>query len=357
MDIIVLIFLFMCLYMLRYKKEGFNDNYLSKNSCNALRGICSVTVILHHLSQRINDGKIFKYFGLLGVGYSAVAVFFFISGYGLIKQYLIKGEKYIDGFLYKRMTPIIKSYLIISIVYFILRSYIEDKFILNDFIKSFFNGSPTVYFSWYIIEIIILYIIFFIACKVNKRYKFNIVVISLLFVLGYNFICYTLGYGMQWYATNLTFVFGMLYGIYEKEISKHINKKYYSVLFCNVAIFFIVFVLSDKLFIPNNFLIIKVLLTQLCGLSFSTLIFTITRKLFFKKSIFENIGKISLEVYLLQGIPMFLLRSKVINIKNDVSYVLLTLFITIILSVIFNKTIRLISRNIKKETMNNKIMQ
>lgn len=63
----------------------------------------AVTVVFHHLSQIFKTGIIFPLFRNFGT--ISVAVFFFFSGYGLMKKY-ITDENYKKGFLLRRLTVI-----------------------------------------------------------------------------------------------------------------------------------------------------------------------------------------------------------------------------------------------------------
>lgn len=71
---------------------------------NSLRGVLAILIILHHLSSKI-DILFLKWFHDFGA--PIVSMFFFVSGYGLIKSYLKKGTAYIDGFLAKRLGKIL----------------------------------------------------------------------------------------------------------------------------------------------------------------------------------------------------------------------------------------------------------
>jgi probable poly-beta-1,6-N-acetyl-D-glucosamine export protein len=60
-------------------------NYLSRENTNILKGICAVMVVLHHVCSRTGT---FSEIGLgpiyTAMGYWAVSVFMFVSGYGLM---------------------------------------------------------------------------------------------------------------------------------------------------------------------------------------------------------------------------------------------------------------------------------
>ena len=82
------------------------ENYLSKQNSDCLKGIFAFFVITHHLYQSsnlINGGALAVI--LQALGYLSVAVFFFLSGYGLMYSFIIKGDGYISNFIKKRILP------------------------------------------------------------------------------------------------------------------------------------------------------------------------------------------------------------------------------------------------------------
>ena len=84
------------------KKDEFNDDFLSLEVMKSLRGFAALGVILHHISQEY----FFQEEGVLSVFVNAgaffVSIFFFCSGYGLLKSLDTKKD-YLKGFIRKRI--------------------------------------------------------------------------------------------------------------------------------------------------------------------------------------------------------------------------------------------------------------
>jgi peptidoglycan/LPS O-acetylase OafA/YrhL len=94
-------------------KRGLSKNYaFDVTRTNMLRGVLALLIILHHLSSHLDIPALYYFHDM---GSSVVSMFFFISGYGLIKSYKYKGELYLDGFLTKRLRKILPLYIIFSI--------------------------------------------------------------------------------------------------------------------------------------------------------------------------------------------------------------------------------------------------
>ena len=88
----IILFLFLCIVV--YKAQVVSDGYancLSVEATRSIRGICALIIVLHHLAQEIDTFSpfciVFKPLGFL-----AVTVFFFYSGYGLMKSHQCKAD-------------------------------------------------------------------------------------------------------------------------------------------------------------------------------------------------------------------------------------------------------------------------
>lgn len=86
-----------------------NREALSLQTCNVLKGISILAVFIGHTSKVFTGLFLYKFY--CSIGLFAVSVFFFISGYGLMYAYLDK-ENYRNGFLKKRILPLLICYTI-----------------------------------------------------------------------------------------------------------------------------------------------------------------------------------------------------------------------------------------------------
>lgn len=115
MDIILIIFAGVILISCRFKNE--QGDYLNLAKCNCLRGIMAVAIVLHHMSEKTHGGIAFPQ--LQHIGYLIVAVFFFLSGYGLTVSYSKKGIAYFRGFWRKRIGYLAVVYLLVTALYWV----------------------------------------------------------------------------------------------------------------------------------------------------------------------------------------------------------------------------------------------
>ena len=221
---------------------GWNEEYLSLNVSKMLLGICAVLVVCHHLVQQAdkNDTGMLTFLENFGVGF--VGMFFFFSGFGLYES-LQKKEGYMKGFLKKRLPSVlIPSY--IAILVFVLVELLQNGLKNKKQFPAWLTGwkliNPQM---WYIVEIVILYLIFFLLFRFIKNRK---ICILLLFLCTGLMVAMALLHGHGdgwfqgewWYNTSLLFPFGVLFAAHKDEIT-YFAKRFYIVVLPAVVIGFV----------------------------------------------------------------------------------------------------------------------
>lgn len=173
-----------------------NRNYdlMSKEDTLAFKGILSTIVILHHISQVENNLPIIHYFANFGM--YAVGVFFFISAYGITKQLKLSREKYLSGFLKKRIFKLLLPISIVTIIYIVLNILVFHKsYTINSIINVYKSGSSIINNGWYLNSILVIYLIFYFSFKFFKNIKISYLSFSFL-ILAYIFVLKRIGFGM-----------------------------------------------------------------------------------------------------------------------------------------------------------------
>ncbi|MDN6545697.1 MAG: acyltransferase, partial [Enterococcaceae bacterium] len=145
------------------KNSDYQNHNLSVETTTNLQIIAVFFVILHHLSQILKDyPDSFLSSRLIIAGRLAVGLFFFVSGYGMIKQFRKKGKTYLDSFFKKKSISIFMPFLLAMIVYFIYRNLIGKLNVLTA-MYSLINGNPFVGNGWFTIMILYLYLDFLVS--------------------------------------------------------------------------------------------------------------------------------------------------------------------------------------------------
>ncbi|MBE6049667.1 MAG: acyltransferase [Clostridium sp.] len=325
MDIILIIFFMFVIYGAKFKHNGTYDDYLSKDSTIPLRGIFSVLVIFHHISQRTSSGYIFNTLSYLG--FLNVSVFFVLSGYGLLYQLNCKGDSYLDDFISKRFPSILIPYINVNILYYILRNSLNIRTKVKDLLLGLINGTPIVSFSWYVIALCYFYLSFYLSCKLFKKYTY--ILISVFFcTCFYCIFCYSCNYESWWYNSIFSFLFGLILYVYRTTTKfKRININFYITMFTVLILFICCFSACHLI----NQRLIRLCFQEVSSCLFPLSILLICKKVKINNKCLTYLGTRSYEIYLAQEIPILILRSdKLLFINNDIIYSFLIIVVSLI---------------------------
>ena len=159
---------------------------LSKDASTCLKGLACLLIVLHHWCARLNgigcSNPIIDLISLRG-GITGVAIFFFLSSYGLICSQL----KHRDGFLSflkKRFIKVIIPLLVTNIFWFVVRH--EDKGFVYSLLQIFNIYDLLDPVTWFCNVIIVCYLLFyfsFLPKTVWGRFVCNWVLMAALAVL------------------------------------------------------------------------------------------------------------------------------------------------------------------------------
>ena len=158
-------------------KGNFHEDSTSLEVTKSLRGFAALGVILHHISQeqafQMSAGQ--GHHGELSIfvnaGFFFVAVFFFCSGFGLIKSLDTK-ENYLEGFLKKRVFKAILIPFYVNAVLFAIFG-IAGGYDLPPLrlIAGLLGLALLNYYAWYPVVLTLLYIAFYFIFKNVKNRK------------------------------------------------------------------------------------------------------------------------------------------------------------------------------------------
>ena len=336
MDIFILLIISILLYLLPE-----NNDYLNVKSTSGLKGFLALGIVFHHLSKYVTTGVEFSNFSYMGT--YIVSVFFFLSGYGLYVQNNQK-ENYLDNFLTKRLSRILKPFIVISAIYLIYYYLNGQELTISFFINLFKKGDTLILNGWFVNVIVLMYISFYLTFRIFRNQTMAIIV-NLLLIVVYIIFAIRLEYGFWWYNSSLPFVLGLIWAKNKKCIDSVLSKYY----------FFILVIITGSLFISHQFGFIhwKLHLFDSYSYAFSAnidnLIFTLFSILIVRKIDFSNkyllfLGRISFELYMIHGLVIIAFGKYFVTSKlNDVVFSTLVLMISIFLAWIIHTIINKIS--------------
>lgn len=254
MIVFFFIILIIALWGVSYRNNEYErSQYLSKNSTNAIKGICILLVFLRHGNQYIYESgyeysaigdKIFALTdGLLGQ--LIVVMFLFFSGYGVICSIHKKGKDYVKHIPKRRALTTLINFDVAIVCFIILAIIMGTPLSYKQVLLSFLCWEEVGNSNWYIFVIIACYLSTWIAfslCgyKENKQ-RNNLLAIAITFVilLIVLFSLVKSGKARCWYDTILVYPLGLLYGELKGEIESFINKRhnYIFILLFSIIIF------------------------------------------------------------------------------------------------------------------------
>lgn len=174
-------------------------------SLNSLRGIFALEIVIGHC-VRYESCPLTPLgnFMLISVGY-----FFFVSGYGLARSYHTK-PGYLDSFLKHRIFRLlilaIEALIIVTLIAYISPIDTDFKNIPTD--PLIFAKSALVRTNWYMRELMLLYICFFIVFRFVKKHRVSLLCTFIVIICA---ILYMNGYTRCWFASIICFPMGIVF--------------------------------------------------------------------------------------------------------------------------------------------------
>ncbi len=331
-DLFVFAIVTLLLYHVKPVKpvRAWNEDYLSLETCGAFRGFFALTVIMHHLAQRTGGGVMLHWF--TNIGHLPVAVFFFFSGYGLMKRHITSPEYY-KRFLAKRIPSVLVPYLLVSALCWVFEAANGNvRTVSRIVMDTLRHGSPIVPFSWYILAILWFYGAFWLLMRVFQRH-YGAMIIGMCCLYGlYVLLCRWLGYGEWWYNAACVLVVGMIWAYKESDWISWLKRNYAIAAVVMPVVLCVAMNLSDYERFDQAALVFQ----AVGACSFSVILVLFSLKIMVGNRILGFLGKISLEIYMLQGMVMSFLRSDMIYIQNEFLWCGAVLSLTVALAAVFH---------------------
>ena len=332
MNIILILACFAILCNAEFSQH--NKDYLSVEQTSNLKGIFIMVVLFHHLNIFAGVGNIYSIFA--NAGYIAVGGFLFVSGYGLLYQYMHKGKDYVRSFPKRRIFTIIIPAVVMGVIYFIMK-HVMDGYTVSNLIADFKRGSSVISNGWYVTAIIYFYITFYLASILSELMgkRKMIMIFSLGSTILYIYLCTRFNYEEHWFGAAFAFYYGMLWSFFKNKIDKNITKSVPIIIICLVGFYYMTL----------NY---KYGWTQFKCLIYMTCIILAGMKIKLKSPFLEWLGTHSYEIYLVHGIFFGLLRNGVIYINDSFCFMLTVILMTFISAAMLHKFFGMISKSFLK---------
>ena len=333
----MLIFIFVLLALICWrasvaKKNGFHRDYCSPKNTNTVNAIFSVLIFLSHAVTYVKlDGVLdTPYFALRSfLGQLVVVTYLFFSGFGIMESIKKKGTPYVKAMPVQRFFKLWYHFAIVILLYTVVSvGILGKKYSLSRWLLSFIGLKSIGNSNWYLFVTFCLYIIVIFSFLVFKKtQKFALVSVCVLSI-GFVILEKEMGLANRYYNTLLCFPFGMVFSVLKPDIDKHLMK--------NAITWRIGFLASLVLFVIFSCIRGKMLVCYvLCTFFALAVVVIFMMKVRISNPIFDWFGKHIFSFFILQRIPMILLKYYGLN-KNGYVFIIVSFFATILLSVIFD---------------------
>ena len=342
MDIFILLLISLFVYLI----PKTDVDYLSNKSTKSLKGLLALLIIFHHISQKVTTGENFSNFEYMGR--YIVALFFFLSGYGLYFQYS-NNVNYMKNFLRKRLVRIFIPFYVFIVIYVIYRATLGEVINMDFFLSFWKDHSNIIYNGWFVNSIIVLSVIFYISFVRNnsKTSFYTLTVLTLVYIFWKVYQ----DHGDWEYVSMMAFLLGIFWMKNRVSIDKIIEKNYFIslVLFSVLMYIFRHYeVIMENIGITNKYVYYGIV-GNICTMVFVVYFLLLTNKLNFSNKYLDFLGDISFEIYMIHGLVMhyfgkFFVSSNV----NDVLYTIVVFFVSIVFAYYIKKLIIFLEKNIMK---------
>lgn len=340
MTYLTIIIILLLLYTLFKKNDG--ELSFSPQKTLPLRGFLALCIILHHIALKVgknNPESILSIDLFRESGALVVAVFFFMSGYGLMKSLQLKGRAYLKGFLQKRLSKIVIPLLLCTALFLPVNIYLLGNDLNAPTLCDWNVDYPFLPTEWYAVTIVIFYIAFYVIAKILKSNRY-ITLAMLLFSFLYIYAAHKYNFYDYWYNSVLAVNVGMLVSLKEDRIIMSMrNYKSYIVslaLTVWVTYFFI------KEYIPGD--VVSYPLSKMMECIFVVIIayIVVSYNNILDMKLFDRLGNLSYEIYLVQGAIILILFSLIGG--NTILFGCMSIVLSISIGFVVNSIMTLINR-------------
>ncbi len=293
---IYLLFIFLlCLWGIRISTD---EDYLSKERCNSIKGIFILLIFLSHSLQYIKaSGYVFSGIDALTpvivnyIGQLVVVMFLFYSGYGVATQILSKGEKYVEQMPKRRILNTLLNFDIAVCFFIVLALILSQPLSIKQVFLSFLAWDSVGNSNWYIFVIIVCYILTYLAHRISSQY---IGVVLFLFCV---IVMILLSFYKErwWYDTILTYPIGFLYGQFRNHVELVLKKYYFPIVLMLTVIFLFTHGFSHSL---------KGLVPNIMAIAFALIVVMLTMRIKIDNSWLQWLGSHLFPLYIYQRLPM-----------------------------------------------------
>lgn len=189
-------------------------------------------------------------------------------------------DNYFSGFFKKRYLSILVPFYVVIVVFILYFLAIGYKFTVGEFIGYITGWVLINTHTWYIVEIALLYLIFYLTFKFIKNENISLIVMTVV-VIAMTAGSLLLGHGEYWfqgewwYNTSLLFVVGIAFAKYKDKIIGFV-KKFYIQTVIVTALISVGLYFASSLYIRTFFILVRKCCYRIYGIWRQVLMFSLS---------------------------------------------------------------------------------
>ena len=336
----MLVFVFIVALMVFYEMKitdsnEFHKDYISPKSTSSINGLFTILIFLSHSVQYIDLSGVLDapYVTLKSnLGQMVVVTFLFYSGYGIMESIKKKGIDYVKSIPTKRFLKVLRNMAIAVTMFLILNLILGIKYDIKRILLAYTGWTSIGNSNWYIFAVLILYVITFISFMIFRKNHYIAVVAVTALTAVYVYVLMIYKIDSWYYDTVIMYSMGMWYSLFKDKIERIIMKNdlIYTVTGGACVALYYLFFLKRKSGIEWY---------TMWGVLFMALVVLFTMKIKIGNRILDWFGTHVFSVYILQRIPMIILKHFGLNESHKYAFIVVSLFATIVLAEVFDTAI------------------
>jgi len=331
MEIILIVLLIgIFAYLKPPENARFHEDYMDPSATRTIQGVFVVLVFIRHFMQYASyDGymeKIIRYPN----GYLAqliVVPFLFYTGYGTMASIRHKGRDYVKRIPYDKFLKLLLRFDCCLLLFLSYSIWAGKNYDTGRILLSFTTWRSIGNSNWYVALILVFYIAVYLSFRWIRSPRISVLLVTAL-LLGYMFLIKDVKNG-YWYNTLLVLPLGMGFCLVKERVDAWLARRAfaYPVAVC---------VLSMAVVGLQPFSKAYVWAYLLWGCAFALLMVLATMKLRLRNAFFDFLGSHVFSLYILQRIPMLVMKQLNIGTGKAFNYFVATFAATIIMALTFD---------------------
>ncbi len=334
MDLILLVSIVILFFGSKISIKKPNKDYISREQTLCINGFFVLVVFMRHFKGYVELGKFDKIFSVVDgwTGQLIVVPFLFFSGYGIMLSIMKKGKPYVNSIMTKRFWSVWLRFAFAVSLFIPVNLFLGNQYPLKKILLSLVGWDGIGNSNWYIFDTLVLYVLTFVSFKLFSKDKRKALYVMFL-LTGVFLIFMSKHRPGYWYNTAIAYPLGMFYAQIEPTAGAWLKKLRFnqlSVLTLGAVL------LAAASFHKSAFTSYELFVT-----GFAIVVLVLSTFVKVGNPLLRFFGKYVFEIYILQRIPMLLMKNYVDN-----KYILFALSFaaTIALALLF----RLLTDTIEK---------